>query len=38
MTRDEILDELIAAEAAGDVESAEVFQAMLDEMDGLNDA
>ena len=38
MTREEIMDELIAAEDAGDVEAAEIFQAMLDEMDGLNDA
>ena len=35
MTRDEIMDELIAAEDAGDVEAAEVWQAMLDEMDTL---
>lgn len=33
MTREEIMEELIAAEEAGDIESAEIFQAMLDEME-----
>ena len=35
MTRDEIMEELLAAEEAGDIDAAEVWQAMLDEMDGL---
>lgn len=35
MSRDEIMEELLAAEEAGDVDAAEVWQAMLDEMDGL---
>lgn len=35
MTRDEIMDELIRAEAEGDVAAAEEWQAMLDAMDGL---
>lgn len=35
MSRDEIMEELLAAEEAGDVDAAEVWQAMLDEMDHL---
>ncbi len=35
MTRDEIADAMEACEAAGDIEGAETYQGMLDEMDGI---
>ena len=35
MTRDEMMEELIAAEERGDIEAAEYQQGAIDEMDGL---
>ena len=35
MTRDEVMEELIAAEDAGEVEAAEYWQSVLDEMETL---
>ena len=31
--RDELVDAMLAAEAAGDIEAAEAYQAMIDDMD-----
>lgn len=35
MTRDEMIEELIAAEERGDIEAAEYWQSAIDEMDTL---
>lgn len=35
MTRDEVIEELLAAEDAGDIEAAEYWQAVLDEMENM---
>lgn len=37
MTRDEIVEAMISAEEIGDIETAEIYQTMLNQMDGLND-
>lgn len=36
MTREEIVDLMLAAEDEGNIDAAEHWQSVLDEMDGLN--